>query len=360
MRQLISVPTVLLLATMFVGGTGAQELDVLTPAGATRTVFYGRFVSADGNGVTFHTDADVDITLPWEKVNTLEVHESLFARATTGAEQTTPPMLAINATRANGTMVLSGLALSVDKLSTLVPATERAAVLKAVWDVSVSPSFSLAYGDQVVQTWGTQVMASRTQNPTESGWRHQQTSLTLDANNTLTEQPGSSTRVHEYDGELAHVIYLGQGWYSTVIGNGYHNSAQNVYVQQYYGGGIGKRLEARETIFEFTVAPVYVGQHFYGAPSKGFAGMKLYQDTTFLLGQTKAGSIDLIETTSYIPAINASKAWQIRGTSSLTIPITSQLSFVTSFTDDYLEDAPGRKNYSNTSVGISFTLLPGH
>jgi hypothetical protein len=293
-------------------------------------------------------------------VKSLEGHESLFALSNKGATQETPAALTITPTVTNKVLTLSGLGIPPEEIAEIVPATQRQAALKPSWAVSASPSFSLAYGDQVVQTWGAQIVASRTQNPYESGWRHQQTSLTRDANNTLTEQPGSSTRIHEYDGEVTHLIYLSQGWYSALFGDGYHNSSQNVYLQQYYGAGIGRRIGGENQTFEFTVAPVYVSQHFYGAPSEGFAGMKLYQDTTFLLGKTKAGPIDLIETTSYIPAFNAKKSWQIRGTSSLAIPLTPRLSFVTEFTDDYLEDAPGRKNYSNTSVGISFTLLPDH
>lgn len=360
MRPMPTIPKLLLCLTLIAPFIHAQQPDVLTPNGSAHTIFYGSFKAADSNGVTFHTDADVDVTVPWDKVKSLEVHESLFALSNKGAKQETPAALTITPVLANKVLTLSAFGIPISNIAEIVPATERTAALKPAWDVSISPSFSLAYGDQVVQTWGAQVIASRTQNPYDSDWHHQQTSLTLDANNTLTEQPGSSTRVHEYDGELAHTVYLSHGWYATFLGDGYHNSSQNVYLQQYYGGGVGRRFSGEKEFFELTVAPVYVGQHFYGAASQGFAGVKLYQGTTFLLGTTKGGPINLAETTSYIPAINAAKSWQIRGTSSLTIPINQRLSFVTAFTDDYLEDAPGRKNYSYTSVGVSFTLLPGH
>jgi len=345
-----------------VSAAAAVDLDELQPrSGHT---FYGTFQHADKDDISFLTDAGVTLTIPWNKVQALELHERVLVKSAQLPGATPLDLHSPHITAKNDQIQLTDRSTSQplraqDIVSMTPVAPEAARPAPAAWTATATPAFSLTEGSQIIQTFGAQIVVKRIQNPGELDWKRQQTSLTLDATNTLLEQTGSpSIRIHEYDGQVSHSVSLADGWYAVVLASGYHNSAQNVYLQQFYGGGIGKGVSLKNDTFEFAAEPVYVGQHFYGAASDGFPGMRLSEENGVLLKKTEGGYIVWSESIAYIPAFTISGAWQIRGVTALSIPINKKLTFKTSYFDDYMENAPVRKNYSATTVGLTISVSP--
>jgi hypothetical protein len=344
-----------------VSACAAADLDEVQPRNGH--AFYGTFKYADKDGVSFLTDAGVILNIPWNKVRTLELHERVLVRSPKlpgpmPLDLHSPHIMAGNE-QIQFTDGSTSQPLRAQDIVSMAPVgPEAAAAPPASWTASAAPTFSLTQGWQVIQTFGAQILVKRIQHPGELDWKHQETSLTLDATNTLIEQVGSpSIRIHEYDGNVSHSVFLGGGWYAVVLANGYHNSFQNIYLQQFYGGGIGKSTSWKRDTFEFAAEPVYVGQHFYGAPSDGFPGIRLSEQNVILLKKTDAGYVEWSESVAYIPAITLSRAWQVRGATTLSVPINKKLTFKTSYFDDYMENAPVRKNYSATTVGLTISVI---
>ena len=226
------------------------------------------------------------------------------------------------------------------------------------WYSSIGPKFGLTEGTQSVQTISGSAAVRRAQNISCGNWHHQETTVTINANNTLTEQVGSpSIRTDEYDASFLHQIYLTPRLYTEFLGEAFHNSAFNLYLEQSYGGGIGGRaISGGPFWMELSGGAVFVGEHFSTTKGPAFAAGLLSERSSIEFGK-KDGPIVLSESTSYLPAIDQANAWQLRGTVQLAVPITSHLTFVSGFVEDYMQNAANsRKNYSTTSVGVNFSL----
>jgi hypothetical protein len=340
----------------------------------------GTFKAATSEHVVLDidSDSDLDVTIPWKSIQQITLGQTIHVQGLhlTGADwlpfepQTTltpnsDRMLTITSGQRTKTESLSKIELITVRANTVNFAAAGSRAIgcipaeRPIWYASVTPKFSLAEGTQSVQTISGSAAVRRSQNVSCETWHHQATTLTLDANNSLAEQVGSpSIRTHEYDGALSHQVYLADGLYAEAYAEGFHNSSFNLYLQQSYGGGIGARALSNNTVLlELGGSMLYVAEHFTGSSGPSFAAGRLSDRLNIRLTELPGGPLTLIESTSYIPAIDQAKAWQVRGTVQLIVPITKQLSFTAGFLDDYMENAPNaRKNYSTTTAGISFSI----
>jgi hypothetical protein len=334
---------------------------------------HGKFKKANSEVVVFEIEPGVEISAPWKAGLTVTVGGPVLVqglRVNDGHAQTLE-----NITMScddHGDLTITGINQPVRlvDLRLIAPAPrittnihqESAATVnpgnQAIWYASLTPKFSLTSGTQSVQTIGGAAVLRRAQNVSSDNWHHEETTLTLDATNTLTEQVGSpSIRTHEYDGALSDIIYLTNGVYAEALAEGFHNSSFNLYLQQSYGGGIGKKFSGKRASLELGGGLLYIAEHFVNSAGPSFVGARLSERVSLQGPQLNGGRIQIIEATSFIPAIDESKAWQIRGTAQLVIPITKALSFTAGFIEDYMENAPNaRKSYSTTTVGINFNL----
>jgi len=344
------------------------ESDVLIPQKGHP--FFGTLHSATSRGVVFDTDAGPTVVLEWNDVKELQIQHETTIQAKT-------PFSSVNSLKSidlstatiqpnQGTLSITSpehtFTVPEDSLDFLLPVNSRSAVPTSatLWTGSVTGKASLVSGTQSQQTLGAQIYLRRNQNPRRTDWHHQVTTLVLEANNSLTEQVGSpSIRTHTYDGSLTHQVYLWGGLYVDVLAEGYHNSSLNLYLQQSYGGGVGKNLytDKRNTL-EAKADFLYIAEHFYsGVPSVSFAGVRLQEEYTFSIAYIKDSPLFLAETASYTPAFNQNKAWQARGGVTLGVPITKTFSATLNFSDNYLENAPNaRKNYATSSIGLTYTI----
>ena len=112
----------------------------------------------------------------------------------------------------------SNIALAILVLAATVPAETAPATS---WTISIGSNASLISESFKQQIWGAEIDVGREQNPELTDWRHQATTLTLDAVNSLTEQGGTALRYHRYDGVLEHRVYLWHGLYANALAADY-------------------------------------------------------------------------------------------------------------------------------------------
>jgi hypothetical protein len=380
MKHLIRLDLLLFSLLILLPALASAQTQPDTLTTRDGSTIQGSFRAATSEHVVLEIDSDsgLDVTIPWKSIQRIKLGQRIHVQGLhlTGADwlpfepQTTLTpssnrLLTITSGQRTKTESLSKIELITVQANTvnLAAAGSRATgclpAEKPIWYASVTPKFSLAEGTQSVQTISGSAAVRRSQNVSCETWQHQATTLTLDANNSLTEQVGSSSiRTHEYDGSLSHQVYLAGGLYAEGLAEGFHNSSFNLYLQQSYGVGFGGRVLANKTaVLELGGGALYVAEHFTGSSGPSFAAGRLTDRLYIRLADLPGGALSLSESTSYLPAIDQAKAWQVRGTVQLVVPITKRLSFTTGFLDDYMENAPNaRKNYSTTTAGISFSL----
>ena len=335
----------------------------------------GTLQSADGTSITFVLDSGATTTISWDKIQSVALHHNvkLISRLTlrNGCKvqvfqspriqiKDKTLVLAIPGSDVDQTVILANL----DSMSNAdqVHRNPPDKATKVIWTGSISPKASLSTGTTGQQMWGATVDPSLTLNPDAPNWRHQQYTLTLQANDTLATQVGSpSIRTHEYDGEFNPQIYLSKRVFAQVVAFGYHNSVLNLYLQQRYGGGIGGRVfsNCRHTL---TLGGniVFIGEHFYGnVASLGFPGATLRESYKINLAKINGNELYLSQAITYIPAFGQSKAWQQTGRADLNFPLSKKFSATLSYANDYMENAPSvRKNWSSSSVGFAYKFNP--
>lgn len=318
----------------------------------------GIIVSVDDTTITLVRPDRKAITIPLRDISQMKLVRSVTAAVQCGTRR--DPLGTDSLKSSQSSVAVTSLATSAaGQVPANAPPSKKPG---ASWRISIQPKASLSTGDQTQQTLGAQIVVRRSQHEDVFGWSHQSTTLTLDANNQLTEQSGSaSVRTHEYDGDLEHFIYFQKRWYFNGVASGYHNSALNLYLAQFYGGGLGfKVIDSTTQNLTLTGNLVFMGEHFYGnVPSLGFAAARLTESYARTFKSSAKSPLIFTERFVYLPALNESKAWQLRGVSALVIPVGKTVSTNLSFFDDYIENAPkGRKNYSSSSVGLTFTFPP--
>jgi hypothetical protein len=348
--------------------TDTHETDVLVPEKGHP--LFGTLRTATDHDVIFATDAGPTVVLKWADVKELRIKHKTTIQATkpfkSGSSLKSLDMSAAIIQQTQGTLTITSPESTftvpqnrLDSIST--PSSDTGVATPAtLWTGSATGKASLVSGTQTQQTLGAQIYIRRSQNTQDTDWHHQVTTAILEANNSLTEQVGTaSIRTHVYDGSFTHQVYVWRGLYFDCLAEGYHNSSLNLYLQQSYGGGLGKNLykDDRNTL-EASANFLYIAEHFYsGVPSVSFAGVRLQEQYTFAIAYIHETPFSLAETASYTPAFNQSKAWQARGGVTLSVPITKTFSASLNFSDNYLENAPNaRKNYATSSIGLTYTI----
>jgi hypothetical protein len=341
-----------------------KGVDVLVPQAGHQ--LFGTFKRATDKEIVFTLDSGTAVTFSWDQVKELQIRHRTTLLAKKPLAPTSPSKsseldsLTIQQDQGNLIILSTNPNLSIPKVNLISISSTSPSPPSVAWTISITPKASLTSGTQTQQTWGAQVLVRREQYQSRTDWHHQMTTLILDGNNSLTEQTGTpSIRTHEYDGMFNHAVYLWHGLYTNGVAEGYHNSSLNLYLEQSYGGGLGGRVFNNErNTLELTGDFLYIAEHFYGTvPSVSFAGARLAERYTIKLADLQGGPLEVIESGSYTPAFNQKKAWQSRGTVTLSVPISKALSTNLNFSDNYLENAPNaRKNYSTSSIGLTYTF----
>src|SRR5579872_885653 len=308
----------------------------------TGELISGTLQSADGAGITFALDSGATTTISWDKVQDVVLHHKIKVtsklRVTNGCNVQVFQSPRIHIKDKTLVLTMAGsdsgetvMLATLDSMSNAdkVQRNTTEKTTKVIWTGSISPKASLSTGTQGQQMWGAIVDPSLILNPQASNWRHQQYTLTLQANDTLATQVGSpSIRTHQFDGEFNPQIYLSKRVFADIVAFGYHNSVLNLYLQQRYGGGIGGLVfsNCRHTM---TLGGnlVFIGEHFYGnVPSLSFPGATLRESYKINLAKVNGNEVFISQEITYIPAFGQTKAWQQTGRADLNFPLSKKFS----------------------------------
>jgi len=344
--------------------TNGAEIDVLVPSMGHQ--LFGTFQRATTDEIVFSLDCGPVVTFSWNQVKELQVRHKTILQAKN-------PISAVSASKSldldsftivpsQGTLGIEspGQTFSVSQTDLVSIAPPAGALPTTAWAISIGSSASFVSESFKQEIWGAQIDVGREQNQELTDWRHQATTLTLAAVNSLTEQGGTALRYHRYDGTFEHRVYLWHGLYTNVAAVGYSNSSDGMYLQQAYGGGLGVwAFRNDRQSLDLTGDFLYIAEHFYGpSPTVSFAGASLREKYTIKLAEVNKLPLELAESVSYIPAFSQEKAWQLLGAATLAVPITASWNASLTFKDGYLANAPkpANKNWSASSVGLTYTF----
>ncbi len=352
----------------------------------------GTFERAVGDKITFHSDILGDVTIPWSKVKTLHTHSRLavLAGSVSIRHRHLPPDIPI------GTLSLANDTLTVQPTAPAPAVTFPVKKAQYVLDKQIvtkelrgAPSWMQAWNGSL--TGGATVVQATQQEYTFMGgislartvptvpWLNTRSRTTIDFSGSYgkIKQPGytqvsgtppvatyvpeSVTKSAIYHADAEEDRYFSPRFYTLAQTSFDHNFAQNLDLQQAYGGGIGWTVVKRpKQELDLKISLQYEGQEFIEAT----AG-----ENQSLLGSTVAAvyhlklphNMQFAQNVSYVPAFNNVAAYSGSETDTVTIPFFKNLSFSFGTIDSYLNDPPAsepptKRNSFQMTTGVSYTI----
>jgi hypothetical protein len=352
----------------------------------------GKFLHAVGGNLVFRSSMLGNITVPWSKVEELRTasrlavlpgsvalrHGKLPLKVPIGtlslADNTLTvhqqlPAPAVNIPVKRAQFVLDEHTLEKELRN-------RPNILQA-WNGSITGGATVVEATQKEYTFSGGISLQRTV-PTVS-WLNTRVRTTFDLSGSYGKitQPGYSkttgtppvttyipstqTKSVIYHADAEQDDYFSSRFYALIQSSLDHNFAQNLGLQQSYGGGIGwtaVKLPSQE--FDLKIAMQYQGQQFINAApgqNRALAGSNLA-----LVYQLKLPhNMHFMQNAAYNPAFNTPQAYSSTETNSVTIPFFKNLSFSMGTIDSYLNAPPAslpptKRNSFQLTTGISYIL----
>jgi hypothetical protein len=352
-------------------------------------ILHGKFVNEIGGKVTFHTDSLGDVTLAWDKIKELHTTEKfgvLEQSATLKGKHAT-------ANTPTGTVDVSDGKLTVNAEG--APATIPVAKAEFVMDEAVlrkqvlsEPGFFAGWNGAA--TAGATIVSSTTDQYTFSGalnlvrtvpvapWLNPRNKTLFAFNESygkITQPAYSYPAVPPAPGNvpvpatvtkssISHLgaerdEYFSPRVYALVQVAFDHNYAQDLQLQQIYGGGFGWTLMKKpnqEADLKGTIQ--YEKQQFI--PNTGNTNQDLVGSTFAATYQLQVKKVSFSQAVSYIPAYNQMNAYSANETDTVAFLTFKGFSFSVGTLDTYLNDAPfGATSSTPPTKPNSFQLTMG-
>jgi len=354
---------------------------------------HGKFVSETGGKVTFHSDPLGDVTIGWDKIKELHATEKLGVIGQTVATRHKKGHLQFPV----GTLDVADQAVTVHPEN--APASAPIPVKNAQYimddatldkQINHEPSFlagwngSATAGATLVSATENQFTYSGAVNlvraiPTvawldardktifgfnESYGKITQPAYTYPATTGPTTVPAVVTKasITHFGGERdeyfsARVYALGEAAFD-------HNYAQDLQLQQIYGGGIGWTVvKSAKQEFDVKGTMQYEKQQFVSGT--GNANQNLIGSTFAADYVLHLKLITYTQALSFIPAYNQPRAYSATETDTLAFPAYKNFTFTVGSLDTYLNDAPfigtattppTKPNSFQFNTGVTYTF----
>lgn len=361
----------------------APEPDVLVLSNGD--VLHGRFVSAISGTVTFHTDSLGDVSLGWDKIKELHTAQkfavldsSVKSRGKNAARQL--PVGTIE--MANQTVTPhtgDGTPVAAIPVKNTQFIMEAATLDKQInhqpgffdgWNGAATAGANLVTATQNQYTFSGGIGLVRTV-PTVS-WLNPRDRTSIDFNGSfgkITQPaytsggvtvPAVVTKSAIYHAGAERDQYFSPRFFALGQVGFDHNFAQNLDLQQIYGGGFGWTVfksPKQEADLKGTVQ--YEKQQFMSGGSSGNLN---------LVGSTFAASYILnlklftyTQGVSFIPAYNNMRAYSTTENNTFAFPAYKRLSFSLGTIDSYLNDPPvslppTKRNSFQFTMGITYAF----
>ncbi|MGC8548888.1 MAG: DUF481 domain-containing protein [Acidobacteriaceae bacterium] len=367
-----------------------QDFDVLVFTNGDS--LKGKFLHAVGGNLVFHSNMLGNISVPWSKVKELRTASQLAVL---------PGSIAVRHGKVSGkvpigTLTLANSTITVHQPSPAppvnIPVQHARFVLDEntlekelrnhpgifqAWNGSITGGANIVQATQQEYTFSGGIAMQRV-SPTVS-WLNTRVRTTFDLSGSYgkitqpgytrtsgtppvtTYVPSTETKSAIYHADAEQDNYFSPRFFALVQGSLDHNFAQNLELQQSYGGGVGwtaVKLPAQE--FDLKIALQYQGQRFIKASpgqNRSLAGSNLA-----LVYQLKLPhNMHFIQNAAYNPAFNTPHAYSANETNTVTIPFFKNLSFSMGTIDSYLNAPPSslpptRRNSFQLTTGVSYTI----
>jgi len=345
---------------------------------------HGKLVLQTGGKVTFHSEPLGDLTIPWENIKELHTGQkfAVLDKNVKVRSKKEVPQIPV------GTIDVADQAITVHtEAAPIQPIPVKNAqyiVDKPTLDEQVFHRPSLLNGWNGGATAGTTLVRATQNQYTVAGslgmvrvvpaltWLDPRNRTSLNAAGSygkLTE-PGYvsggvpvaatevKTAIFHFDFERdeyfsPRVFALGQVAFD-------HNFAQNLQLQQIYGGGLGwtaVRTERQELDLKGTVQ--YEKQSFINAPPG--SDLNLIGSTFSASYLFKAKLFTYTQNLAYIPAFNEPRAYSANETNTVTFPAYKNFAFSLGTIDSYLNDPPvslppTKRNSFQFTAGLTYSF----
>jgi hypothetical protein len=382
-----SINNVLLCALLFLwaGQAYAETPDTITFNDGEQLA--GKLVSVLSGTVTFHSEILGNVTVPLEKVKTLNtahpfaaVEKNQHVTRKTAVEQIPVGSIALK----NNSVNVS----PPNAAEKSFPANQIASLLDAAtfhreiqsesdllygWAGSITLGASLVEATNSAQTYTGAVAITRS-IPTIA-WLPPASKTTLNLSGTygLAKSPeifsdgeifqtASTSKTNILHGDTEWDKYLSTIIFGLVNASADHNFGNGLQLQQSYGAGLGWSIikEPKEN-FDIKATLLYQQQQFYngvesglGTPSVNLIGADLNESWS----RTFAHNVKFNEYITLTPTFNVVRAYSAVGNANFVFPVYKKLNFTLSSTDNYLGDPPEgfRRNSFQFTAGITYVV----
>lgn len=352
----------------------------------------GKFLHAVGNKLVFRSNMLGNISVPWSKVKELHTASRLavLPGSVSARRGRVPQKVPV------GTLSLTHNTITIHQASPApvvnIPVKRaqfvldedilekelrnRPNVLQA-WNGSITGGATVVQATQQEYTFSGGIALQRV-SPTVN-WLDTRVRTTFDLSGSYgkIKQPGYSrtsgtppvttyvpatvTKSAIYHADAEQDNYFSSRFYALIQGSLDHNYAQNLDLQQSYGGGVGwtaVKLPAQE--FDLKIAMQYQGQRFIKASpgqNRALAGSNLALTYQLRLPH----NMQFKQNAAYNPSFNTPHAYSANETDSVTIPFFKNLSFSLGTIDSYLNAPPTslpptKRNSFQLTTGVSYTI----
>lgn len=363
----------------------SSEPDVLVVSNGD--TLHGKFVNVINGTVTFHTDAFGDVRLGWDKIKELRTHQKF---AVLSDQEKTPSRKAARRLP-TGTLTVQNEAVTVQPenlpAEPPIPVKHAQYIMDAATlDKQVNHEPGLFAGWSGAATAGATLVAATQNQYTVSGgvglvrtvptvpWLKPRNRSSIGFTGSFgkitqpayTEPgppavlvPAITTKSVIYHADAERDQYFSERLFALVQTAFDHNYAQNLDLQQIYGGGIGwTTIKSPRQQLDLKATMQYEKQQFIqGTPSN----LNLFGSTysaTYLL-QTKL--FTYTQGLSYIPAYSNKSAYSATETNTFAFPTYKNLAFSIGTLDSYLNDPPASlpptmRNSFQFTMGITYAI----
>ena len=352
----------------------------------------GKFLHAVGGKLVFQSNMLGKISVPWSKVKELHTASQLAVL---------PGSVAVRRGKVRGKVPVGTLSLANNTITVHtpgpapdvnIPVKHARFVLDEntlqkelrnhpnifqAWNGSITGGANIVQATQQEYTFSGGIALQRV-FPTVS-WLNTRVRTTFDLSGSYgkitqpgytktsgtppvtTYVPSTQTKSAIYHADAEQDNYFSPRFYALVQGSLDHNYAQNLDLQQSYGGGVGwtaVKLPAQE--FDLKIAMQYQGQRFIKASpgqNRSLAGSNLALVYQLRLPH----NMHFVQNAAYNPSFNTPHAYSANETNTVTIPFFKNLSFSMGTIDSYLNAPPSslpptKRNSFQLTTGVSYTI----
>ena len=346
---------------------------------------HGKFVSEVRGTVTFHTDVLGDISLTWDKIRELHTSEPFAViddkRKVTGRKEA--------ASIPNGTLEVENQTLTLHPKTAAappsIPVTSTAYIMdEATLDKHLYHRPGLREGWNGAATAGAAVVTATQNQYTVSGgiglvrvvptvsWLNPRDRTSVDFTGSfgkITQPaylaadvlvPAVVTKSAIYHADAERDEYFSPRFFALAQVAFDHNFAQNLDLQQIYGGGFGWtvfKTPRQEADLKGTVQ--YEKQQFItGGPG---GSLNLVGSTFGANYALRLKLVTYMQTLAYVPAYNNMHAYSAYETNTFTFPAYKNLGFSIGTMDSYLNnpplsEPPTKRNSFQFTMGLTYAI----